>query len=160
MGLYPPGGAQWGRPGQQHKIRTRGRNQKVYLCGALDAHRGKLYAGLGPRKNTLAFVDFLRALLAARPPGPIYLLVDNYGVHKSQRTRQFLARTGRRIRLVFLPTYSPGLNRSEATWRMVKAKAATNTWRDSFHQLTADYQATLITMNAPILTPMSCFLSE
>ena len=77
VGLYPPVGAQWGRQGQQHKTRTRGRNQKVYLFGALDAHRGKLYAGFGPRKNTVAFVDFLRALLAAIPQGPIYLIVDN-----------------------------------------------------------------------------------
>ena len=160
VGLYPSVGAQWGRRGGQHKIRTHGRNQKVYLLGARDAHSGKLYTGFWPRKNSAAFVDFLRALLAAIPQGPIYLILDNYGVHKSKRTRQFLARYGQRIRLVFLPTYSPWLNRIEETWRIVKAHAATNTWRDTLDHLTADYQATLAAMDARILTPTPCFLSE
>ena len=45
------------------------------------------------------------------------------------------------------------LNRIEDTWRVGKAKAGTNTWRDSLAQLTADYQATLTAMNAHILSP-------
>ena len=60
-------------------------------------------------------MDFLRALLETIPQGPIYLILDNYGVHKSKRTRRFLARYGQRIGLVFLPTYSPWLNRIEDT---------------------------------------------
>jgi hypothetical protein len=42
VGLYPPVGAQWGPRGRQHKLRTHGRNQKVYLFGALEAHGEKL----------------------------------------------------------------------------------------------------------------------
>ena len=160
VGRYPPVGAQWGRCGHQHKIRTHGRNQKAYLFGALEAQRGKLYVGFWPRKDGAAFVEFLQTLLAALPPGPIYLLLDNYGVHKSKRTREFLAGEGRRIHLVFLPTYAPWLNRIEATWRLVKAQAGTNAWRDTLAQLTADYQATLIALAAQILTPIPCFLSK
>jgi transposase len=81
-------------------------------------------------------------------------------VHTSRRTREFLSREGARIRLTFLPTYAPWLNRIEATWRLVKAQAGTNAWRDTLAQLTADYQATLTALEARILTPLSCFLSE
>ena len=106
-GLYPPVGAQWGPRSRQHKLRTPGRNPKVYLCGALDAHSGRLCAGLWPRKHSAAFVDFLRGLLAALPQGPLHLILDNYGVHKSRCTQAFLAGAGRRLTLHFLPTYSP-----------------------------------------------------
>ena len=160
VGLYPPVGAQWDPRGRQHKIRTHGRNQKVYLFGALEAHCEKLYVGCWPRKDSPAFVEFLQALLAALPPGPIYLILDNYGVHKSKRTREFLAGEGKRIHLVFLPTYAPWLNRIEITWRLVKAQAGTNAWRDTLEQLTADYQATLLAWEAQLLHPIPCFLSE
>ena len=83
-----------------------------------------------------------------------------YSWKRAKRTRRFLARYGQRIRLLFLPTYSPWLKRIEETWRIVKAKAATNAWRDSLDHLTADYQATLTAMEARILTPTPCFLSE
>lgn len=160
VGLYPPVGAQWGPRGRQHKIRTHGRNQKLYLFGALDAHSDRLYAGFWPRKHSAAFVDFLRELLAAIPQGPIHLILDNYGVHKSRCTRAFLAGAGRRLTLHFLPTYSPWLNRIEGTWRVVKTQAATNAWRDDLEQLTADYHATLIAMDTYLLQPTECFLSE
>ena len=160
VGLYPPVGAQWGVPGKQDKTRTKGRNAKVYLIGALDAHTGQLYAGFWQRKNSLAWVDFLRELLKARPKGWIHLIVDNYRVHKSKLTLKFLAEEGQRIRLHFLPTYSPWLNRIEGTWRVIKGRAGTNAWRDDLDQLTAEYQATLKAMNTCILQPSKCFLLE
>jgi len=160
VGLYPPVGAQWAPRGRQHKIRTHGRNRKLYLFGALEAHSGRLYAGFWPRKHSAAFVDFLRGLLAALPPGPIHLILDNYGVHKSRRTREFLAGEGHALTLHFLPTYAPWLNRIEMTWRLVKAQAGTNAWRDDLDQLTADYHATLTAMDAHLLQPTQCFLSE
>jgi transposase len=160
VGLYPPVGAQWGERGRQYKIPTHGRNQKVYLFGALDAHSGQLYAGFWGRKDSAAFVDFLGELLAAIPGGAIHLILDNYGVHKSRRTREFLEGAGRRITLHFLPTYSPWLNRIETTWRVVKGRAGTNAWRDDLDQLTADYHATLRAMNTSIFQPSQGFLSE
>ena len=158
VGLYPPVGAQWDPVGEQYKIRTHGRNAKVYLFGALDAHTGQLYAGFWQRKNSLALVDFLRALLAAIPERPIHLILDNYGVHKSKLTREFLEGEGERITVHFLPTYSPWLNRIETTWRVIKGRAGTNAWRDDLSQLTAEYQATLKAMNTCILQPSNHFL--
>lgn len=151
VGLYPAVGGQWGQRGQQAKIRTRGRNQKVYLFGARDAHSHQLLAGFWPRKDSAAFVEFLRGLLEAIPRGPIYLIVDNYSVHKSKLTRAFLARQGQRLHLVFLPTYSPWLNRIEDTWRVLKAQAGTNAWRDDLAQAEADYTATLQQSGALLL---------
>ena len=160
VGLYPPVGAQWDPVAEQFKIRTHGHNAKVYLFGALDAQTGQLYAGFWQRKNSRALVDFLGELLKAIPDGPIHLILDNYGVHKSKMTRAFLAGGGERITVHFLPTYSPWLNRIETTWRVIKGRAGTNAWRDDLSQLTAEYQATLKAMNTCIFQPSIRFLSE
>jgi len=116
-----------GRPGVKDKVRTRGKNQRVYLSGALDAHADQLHVGFWPRKNSDAFIEFLRSLLRDIADDTIHLVLDNYGVHKSKRTCAFLAsEDGRRIKPIFLPTYSPWLSPIEITWRIVKGRAATN----------------------------------
>jgi hypothetical protein len=131
VGLYPPVGSAWSPVRQQPRIRTKGKNAKVYLFGALEAQSDQLYAGFWARRNTAAFAEFLRDLQHAIPHGRLYIVLDNYGVHKSRATCHFLATEGQRITLVLLPTYSPWLNRIEMTWRLLKGRAATNQWRDS-----------------------------
>jgi putative transposase len=154
VGLYPKVGSGWGPSGEQDKVRTQGKNQKTYLFGALDAHSGELHVGFWPRKDSVAFVDFLRGLLAAIPDGEIHLVLDNYIVHKSRYTRAFLAtEEARRVHLHFLPTYSPWLNPIEITWRIVKSRAGTNQWRDSLECVHADFHETLAHLGAILMAP-------
>ena len=135
-------------------MHTRGRNQKTYLFGALDAHTEELMVGFWPRKNSAAFVDFLRQLLVSVPEGEIHLVLDNYEVHKSKRTCQFLAsETGQRLHFHFLPTYSPWLNPIEITWRVIKRRAGTNKWRDTIESIHHDFAATLMQMDATLAAP-------
>jgi putative transposase len=156
IGLHPPIGAQWGERGVQDRVRSRGKNRKVHLFGALDAHTETLYAGFWARKNSDAFIEFLRALLKSVPRRTIHLVLDNYGVHKSRKTCQFLAsKEARRIRITFLPTYSPWLNPIERTWRLIKGRAATNRWRDSIEQLVSDFSATMTQLGATVWQPTS-----
>lgn len=151
VGLYPPIGAQWGDRGVQDKVRTGGKNRKVYLFGALDAHTDQLHVGFWPRKNSDAFIEFLRSLLRDIPDDRIHLVLDNYGVHKSKKTCAFLASDeGKRIKPIFLPTYSPWLNPIEITWRVVKGRAATNRWRDSPQKVVDDYSATMAQLGAHV----------
>jgi len=113
--------------------------------------------GFWPRKDSTAFVAFLQVLLQAIPRGPIYLILDNYSVHKSKLTRDFLAGPGRRLRFVFLPTYAPWLNRIEDTWRLAKGRAATNAWRDTLDAAEDAYSATLQQMGAHIIHPCHAY---
>ncbi len=152
VGLYPPIGNDWGLRNQQTKVRTQGKNHKVYLFGALDAHDNRLYVDFWDRKDSDAFLEFLKALLRAIPRKRLYLILDNYIVHHSLKTQAFLkTRAARRLHFVFLPTYSPWLNRIEMTWRFVKARAGTNQWRDTLEQTRNDYLDTMIHMGANTL---------
>ena len=154
VGLYPKVGATWGPVGEQDKVRTEGKNQKTYLFGALGAHSKELYVGFWPRKDSVAFVDFLRGLLTRIPEGEIHLILDNYIVHKSRYTQAFLATDeARRLQLHFLPTYSPWLNPIEISWRIVKGRAGTNQWRDSLAQVHADFHETLTHLGARLMAP-------
>ena len=70
--------------------------------------------------NATRFIDFLKALLDS-VPGKIFLIVDGHPVHKAKKVREFVENeTGGRLKIFFLPSYSPDLNPDEWVWNNVK----------------------------------------
>lgn len=68
------------------------------------------------------FVAFMRRLLK-QANAPVYLIVDGHPVHKSRRVKEFVARQGKRLRLILLPGYCPELNPDELLNQDVKTNA-------------------------------------
>jgi transposase len=52
--------------------------------------------------------------------GPVFLVLDGHPVHRSNAVKQFAASTNGRLRLCFLPGYSPELNPDEWVWKNIK----------------------------------------
>jgi transposase len=78
-----------------------------------------LGARWGERRNSALFIDLLRALLEAYPtPRRIHVILDNCGSHDSQAAQEALATPDlERVKLHFLPPYSPLDNPIERLWR-------------------------------------------
>jgi transposase len=55
------------------------------------------------------FLEFLRGLLRQNPR-KVFLIVDGHPVHRAIKIRNWIEKKGNRIRLFFLPGYSPELN--------------------------------------------------
>jgi hypothetical protein len=53
----------------------------------------------------------------------VYVIVDSHPVHRSGKARDWVQAQGGRVRLVFLPGYSPDLNPDEMLNQDVKANA-------------------------------------
>lgn len=64
-------------------------------------------------------MQFLKRLVhnASRP---IFLIVDGHPVHKSRAVHAYVASTKGKLRLFYLPPYSPELNPDEQVWNHVK----------------------------------------
>jgi transposase len=65
------------------------------------------------------FMDFLKRLLFKQEKS-IFLIVDGHPVHKSKRIKDFFASMHDKLKLYYLPGYSPGLNPDETVWAYVK----------------------------------------
>jgi transposase len=52
--------------------------------------------------------------------GPVYLIVDGHSAHHAKVTSEFVASTKGKLKLFFLPGYSPQLNPDEWVWKNVK----------------------------------------
>src|SRR6266508_488040 len=73
----------------------------------------------GVNLNATVFLDFCRRLLHDAS-GPVLLVLDGHPVHRSNAVKAFAASTNGRLRLCFLPGYSPELNPDEWVWNNIK----------------------------------------
>ncbi|WP_408608819.1 transposase [Desulfogranum japonicum] len=55
------------------------------------------------------------------PEKQIVIILDNASIHKSRKVKQYLERHPR-IKLFYLPTYSPEYNPVELFWKWIKPK--------------------------------------
>jgi len=106
--------------GKQLVVLTPGKNVKRYVAGALNARTGKVIHVVAEKKNSSLFIRLLEALRRAyRRARRIHLVLDNFIIHKSRQALRHLTVKGARIRLHFLPPYSPESNVIERLWKQL-----------------------------------------
>jgi putative transposase len=138
-------GCEWMLKGTQAEVMTPGTNRKTYLAGALNFVTGKVLAVVGERKNRWLFIDLLRSLDRACPANKftkLYVVVDNYGIHKAKAVAIWLA-AHPRFELVWLPAYCPRANPIERVFGDVHDKCTRNHKREGLAELVADVKAHL-----------------
>jgi transposase len=115
-------GRSWGRRGKTPVIPGTGQRFRCNLISAI-TNRGQLAFMVFERRFTAAvFVAFLRRLL--RHAGrKVFLIVDEHPVHTSAAVARWVERHRQRLRLFFLPGYSPDLNPDEFLNQDVKTNA-------------------------------------
>jgi transposase len=74
------------------------------------------------RFTAAVLLAFLARLRAGRP-GKVYVILDGHPSHRAKKVQAWVAARADRIRLVFLPPYSPELNPAEYLNNDVKANA-------------------------------------
>lgn len=135
--LNPKIGPDYMLPGTQKTVLTPGKNQKMYLAGALNVRTGRLTWVEYERKNSDLFIKQLWQLIAKDYPKAkkIHLILDNYRIHKSKRTQLALDSAGGVFELHFLPPYCPDHNKIERVWRDIHANVTRNHRCKSMKQL-------------------------
>jgi putative transposase len=140
--LLPKVGCAWMPKGIQVEIMTPGQNQKHYLAGALDLATGTLRHCLGARITNALFRALLALLETSYPAErytQIYVVVDNYKIHKAKAVVQWLA-AHPRVRLLFLPTYCPRAHPIERAFGDVHDCCTPNHRRKRLPALIADVE--------------------
>ena len=117
-------------------VHTTGKRYFVNMLSAISP-TGSLHFLLHEgRADGGVFIDFCERLLHD-DGGIVFLVVDNHSIHKSARTKEFVAGTQGRLKLFFLPPYSPELNADEWVWKNVKYDQVGRSGITSFSDLRA-----------------------
>ena len=138
--LLPKVGYEWMEKGSQLEVMTPGTNEKNYLAGALDILTGRMLHCVWFRKTSGLFINLLRVIdstYSARDYTQIFVVVDNYKIHKAKVVEQWF-KAHPRFELVYLPTYCPKANPIERAFGDVHDKCTRNHKRKRLRNLVDD----------------------
>jgi transposase len=113
-------GTTWSPVGQTPVVVTTGERKSISMVSAISP-RGELrFRVQEGSMNADRFIDFLKALISS-VEGKVFLILDGHPVHKAKKVKEFAENeTEGRLKLFFLPAYSPDLNPDEWVWNNVK----------------------------------------
>ena len=127
MSLFPTLTRMWMLRGKQRKIRAPGVHPpKRHECAATDWRTGTIVRLRSEKRNAQAFCRLVEMCLArsARRKRRVMIVVDRARIHTPEGSRlvaELLKRYDGRLRLRYLPSYSPECMPMETFW---------NDWRD------------------------------
>ena len=119
-------GRTWGMKGETPIVAKTGRRFSLNLISAVSPLGELRFMVTDQRVNAATFIDFLRRLLV-NAERTIYLVLDGHPVHRSKKVRNFVESQDGKLKLFFLPPYSPELNPDELVWNVVKGQVSGRT---------------------------------
>ncbi len=116
----------WFPKGKQRIIPTYGKHRGVKLLGILNYETGHIFCKEEETYDAQVFHNFLKEVLIQYPTGKIVMVLDNARIHHAKLIQPFLKEHSNRLKLCYLPSYSPQLNLIEGLWKWLKSEIINN----------------------------------
>ena len=116
-------GTTWAPVGETPVVEVTGRRFSLNMISTVSPQgefRFMLHDGT---VNAEIFREFLKRLLIGATK-PVFLIVDGHPIHKAKLIKTFVEAQNGRLKLFYLPPYSPQLNPDEQVWAHVKRNVA------------------------------------
>jgi transposase len=114
-------GTTWGMKGATPVVKTTGARFSVNMISAITSKGKMKFMTYSGKMKAPVFCEFLKRLIH-NVTTKIFLVLDGHPVHRSSQIKKFAQSTKGKLRLFYLPPYSPELNPDELVWNNVKSK--------------------------------------
>ena len=134
-GVHPTHNTQlaygWIKRGFRKELCANSGRSRINLSGAVDLIGKKLHIQEDNTLNAESTLAFLKKIEAAYPTkNTVHLFCDNAKYYKNKVVMTYLEKS--KIKLHFLPPYSPNLNPIERLWKWMKERVVYNTYYEYF----------------------------
>lgn len=129
----------WIKKGEEKQVRTNTGRKRLNINGALNLETMIPITHFSETINAQTTMElFDKIQLEYINKTTIYLIIDNATYYKNKDVKAYLEKQGCRIKLIFLPSYSPNLNFIERLWKYMKKYIIGVTYREKFKQFDED----------------------
>jgi transposase len=114
-------GRTWGKKGETPIVTATGARHGMSLISAITS-KGHMRFMIKEKGTVDAdvFIEFLKRLVSGAK-NKIFLIVDRGSAHRAKKTLAFVESLGGKLKLFYLPPYSPDRNPDELVWKHLKA---------------------------------------
>ena len=112
-------GTTWAAKGPTPIVEATGQRYGMNIISAISPRGDMRFMTVEGRMNAGKFIEFLKRLLH-NAKRPVFLIVDGHPAHRARKVFDFVRNTKGKLRLFFLPPYSPELNPDELVWNHLK----------------------------------------
>lgn len=125
----------WMRKGRETEIQSNSARSRLNIHGAMNAETFETTIISGEENiNTDSTINLLEYLIILYPLAKrIYVILDNAKYHYSIEVQEWV-KNNSKIKLVFLPSYSPEYNLIERLWRVFKKNVLYNKYYKTFSE--------------------------
>jgi transposase len=122
----------WIYKGEEKQLKSNSGRQHLNLNGVIDIGTMDITLTMPPTVNAQSMIELGKKILKKYlGKKTIYWIVDNAKYHRSKIFKEWL-RAHPRIKILFLPSYSPNLNLMERLWKFFNEKVRSNEYFESF----------------------------
>jgi len=134
-GVHPTHNTQlshgWIRKGVRKEICSNTGRRRLNISGAVDILERKLHFQEDSMLNAETTISFLEKISKAYPTKrQVHIFADNAKYYKNRAVQSYLNNS--KIKIHFLPPYSPNLNPIERFWKWMKERVLYNTYYQEF----------------------------
>ena len=123
----------WIKKGTEKELKANCGRQRLNINGAIDIETLEPTVWFYETINAQSAMNLFARLEAKHPKATvIYVVVDNARYYRSRWLKEKLKST--KIKLIFLPPYSPNLNLIERYWKFFKKKVLNNFYYETFDE--------------------------
>ncbi len=166
-GVHPQHNTQlaygWVKKGQDKLVKSNSGRQRININGALNAETLEVVIRTDDTINAQSTLKLFEALEKKHPNSDaIFITLDNARYYKNKLVTEYLETS--KIKLLFLPSYSPNLNLIERLWKFMRKTILYNHYYEKFSEFKtavmqffadmaqySDKLATLLTRNFQII---------
>jgi len=129
----------WVKKGEQKRVPTNTGRKRLNINGVLELESMKAVVHYAETLNAQTTMELFDKIQEAYPDKKkIHLIIDNARYYKNRELQAYLRKRTCRIRVHFLPPYSPNLNFIERLWHYLKKYVIGVKRRQSFKEFEAD----------------------
>ncbi len=119
----------WIKKGECKTLQTTGKQKRLHLVGVLSLKDMEIIVREYDTIDADAMILFFKDLESSLSGGEIHIILDNAAAHKNRKLTDYLTKS--RIRLHYLPPYSPNLNAIERLWKVFREVTLYNRYFDT-----------------------------
>ena len=123
----------WIKKGKEKAVKSNTGRERLNINGACNVENGQVIIHEDVSVNAQSTILLFDKMQAHQTKGNLFIIADNARYYRSKLVAEYVTKN-KRVKLIFLPSYSPNLNIIERLWKFYKEKILYDKYYEKFSE--------------------------